>query len=110
MNAVEVKDIDGTYNMYNSNGDMVGRVCSDTGKAMIGRSFYSKDRTCQNVSDDPEHFFVCSECGCELVLYTEVWDRDDVWEEPNYYVDGEEGYPNYCLNCGAFIIGKVPEV
>lgn len=30
MNVLEVKDIDGTYNMYNSNGDMVGRVCSDT--------------------------------------------------------------------------------
>ena len=97
MNVVEVECIDGMYNIYYSNGE-------------IGRSFYSKDRTCQNVSDDPEQFFVCSECGCELVLYTEEWDRDDVWEEPNYYVDGEERYPNYCPNCGAFIIGKRPEV
>ena len=110
MNVVEVKDIDGTYGMYNANGDCVGSVCTDTGKAIIGRAFYSKDRTCQNdVIDTPEQLFKCSECGCEMWVSTERWDRDDVWDDPNLFVDDEESYPNYCPNCGAFIIGERPE-
>lgn len=106
MNILEVKDIDGTYNMYNSNGDMVGRVCTDGGKAMIGNKFYSVDETCENVSDDPESLFVCSRCGCEMWLVNEEYHLDDVWENPMYYVDGEPAHPKFCPNCRSIIIGK----
>lgn len=107
MNAVEVKPIDGTYTLYNSNGDVVGRVCTDTGKAMIGHTFYDKVRTCHDVSDDPMKF-KCSECGCEIdteVEYTDNPDeRNETWSEPTMWVDGHATYPSHCGNCGATIV------
>lgn len=107
MNVVEVKDIDGTYTMYNSNGDVIGRVCTDTGTAMIGRAFYSKVETCHNVSDDPSKF-KCSRCGCEVDLEVEYTDnpdeRNETLVEPTMWVNGKATYPSYCCNCNAQII------
>lgn len=107
MDTVEVKNIDGTYTMYNSNGDVVGRVCTETGKAMIGNAFYDKVRLCHDVSDDPSKF-KCSECGCEIDTEIEYTDneneRNEVWAEPTMWVDGHASFPSYCCNCGAKII------
>lgn len=109
MNTVEVKNIDGTYNLYNSNGDAVGRVCTDTGKAMIGNAFYDKVRVCHDVSDSKGFepmMFKCSECGCEFDV--ETWylgnASEDDWVEPTMWVDGKASYPKYCPNCKSKII------
>lgn len=86
MNAVEVKNIDGTYTLYNSNGDIVGRVCTETGKAMIGHAFYDKVRTCHMVKPEwagpKSRVKVCSECGVEFKTWLE----------------------RYCSYCGAQVI------
>ena len=37
--------------------------------------------------------FICSECGCRLVLCDEEW-------EPTMLVDGAAMVPNFCPNCG----------
>lgn len=95
MNTVEVKNIDGTYTLYNSNGDVVGRICTDTGNAMIGNAFYSKNRYCQDVSDDTTKF-KCSECGCEL-------DREDLYGESTLWLRGKAEVPYRCPLCGCFI-------
>lgn len=106
MNVVEVKPIDGTYTLYNSNGDVVGRVCTDTGKAMIGNTFYEKVRVCHDASDEP-YKFKCSECSCEIDTEIECTDnpdeRNEVWTEPTMWVDGHATYPSRCPHCGAII-------
>lgn len=109
MNVVEVKTIDGTYTLYNSNGDVIGKVCTDTDKAMIGNAFYEKVRTCHNVAGDENYadmMFKCSECGCELFLEREYYNGidDEYWVEPNMWVDGKASYPSYCPNCKAVIV------
>lgn len=39
---VEVADVEGTFTVYDVGGRCVGRVCTDTGRAMIGRAFWQR--------------------------------------------------------------------
>lgn len=106
MNAVAVNNIEGTYTLYNANGDVVGRVCTDTGKAMIGNFFYDRVNVCHNVTDDEEYgdmVFKCSKCGCKLFVKSE-YRYDGYWVKPNMWVDGKASYPKCCPNCKSVII------
>lgn len=113
MEVVEVVDKQGTYNLYDMNDDVVGRVCIDTGRAMIGNAFYNKVDTCNDISDeydyDEDMVFHCSECGCELWVCTRMHHDGDYeymndYDQPNMFVSGKAEYPKYCPNCGRAIV------
>lgn len=42
METREVKDRKGTFSVYDHRGDLVGTVCTDTGRAMIGKAFWQR--------------------------------------------------------------------
>lgn len=109
MEPVAIKNREGTYTLYDGNGDVVGRICTNTGRALIGDAFYEKVQTCYNVADDEEYgrmMFKCSKCGCELFVQSKYSGNgnDGDWAEPNIWVDGRAEYPKYCPNCRAIII------
>lgn len=114
MYAVEVKDRKGTYTLYDDEGDVIGRICADTGRAMIGNAFYEKVETCHDISEQYDYdglVFHCSECGCELFLETYIHHDDDheyMYDsfEPNMWINGRVEYPKFCPNCGRVIVGK----
>lgn len=81
METVPVAVKEGTYTLYDVEGDCVGRVCTETGRAMIGDAFYFKVRTCRMIDNGCE--LCCSEC------------------DARHEYDDE---PNYCRNCGAKVI------
>lgn len=63
----KVKDKRGTFTIYDAQQNCVGRVCTDTGRAMIGSEFYVKERVCADESTDFDRF-VCGECGATMVV------------------------------------------
>ena len=114
MYTVEVKDRKGTYTLYDDEGDVVGRICAKTGRAMIGNAFYEKVETCHDISeqyDYDELVFHCSECSCEFFVNTYVHHDNDLEYmydsyEPNMWVGGRAEYPKFCPNCGRVIVTK----
>lgn len=114
MNTVAVKNRNGTYTLYDNEGDVVGRICTDTGRAMIGNAFYEKVETCHDISEQYNYdglVFHCSECDCELFLETYIH-HDDGHEYmydsfvPNMWVNGKAEYPKCCPNCRRVIVDK----
>lgn len=114
MNTVAVKERKGTYTLYDNEGDVVGRICTDTGRALIGNAFYEKVKTCHDISEQYNYdglVFHCSECGCELFVDTYVHHDNDLEYmydsyEPNMWVGGRAEYPKFCPHCGRVIVGK----
>ena len=115
MNVVEVKDRKGAYLLYDNQGDVAGRICTDTGRAMIGNVFYNKVEICHDISEQHDYYgalkFYCSECGCELFVETYIHHDNDLeymydTYEPNMWVDGKAEYPKFCPNCGRAIVDK----
>ena len=86
MEAKPIKDRKGYFCLYDSDGDLCGRVNTEAGRAIIGRAFYHKVRTCRVervVYPDGEiEGYMCAACGYSFM--------PDV--------------PNYCPNCGAKVV------
>lgn len=81
---------DGTYTLYDAEGDCVGRVCTEVGRAMIGDAFYVKERTCHSVFPNKE-WFQCSECGAFVAEYG--------------VTNATSPIPiTFCPNCGAKVV------
>lgn len=89
----EVKVRRGVFGIYDRRGDLVGQVCAGTGRALIGDSFYARERTCQivvSVDRSPASYggkvHRCSSCGKALpgALFRNGWRKLD-----------------YCPRCGA---------
>lgn len=83
----EVKVRRGVFGIYDRRGDLVGQVSAGTGRALIGDSFYARERTCRDFGGEEGtngegYDFACSACGfcCDL---------------PE---------PNYCPECGAKVV------
>lgn len=114
MDVVVVKDRKDTYTLYDNEGDVVGRICTDTGRAMISNAFYHKAETCYDISDQydyDETVFHCSECDCELFVDTYVHHDNDLEYlygsyEPNMWIDNKAEYPKFCPNCGRTIVNR----
>lgn len=114
MNTVKAKNRNDKYTLYDNEGDVVGRICTKTGRAMIGNAFYHKVETCHDISDQYNYdgiVFHCSECGCEFFVDTYVHHGNDpeyMYDsyEPNMWVGGRAEYPRFCPNCGRTIIDK----
>lgn len=47
MEAKPIKDKKGYFCLYDSDGDLCGSVNTEAGRAIIGRAFYHKVRTCR---------------------------------------------------------------
>lgn len=47
MEAKPIKDRKGYFCLYDSDGDLCGSVNTEAGRAIIGRAFYHKVRTCR---------------------------------------------------------------
>lgn len=114
MNTVKAKNRNDKYTLYDNEGDVVGRICTKTGRAMIGNAFYHKVETCHDISNQYNYdgiVFHCSECGCEFFVDTYVHHGNDpeyMYDsyEPNMWVGGRAEYPRFCPNCGRTIIDK----
>lgn len=114
MDVVAVKDRKGVYTLYDDMGDVVGRIHTRTGRAMIGNAFYNMVETCHDISDQYDYdgmVFHCSECDCELFLETYIHhdnDHEYMYDtyEPNMWADNKIAYPKFCPNCGRTIVDK----
>ena len=95
VRAVKVRE--GVFSLYDQTGDFVGRVNTDTGRAIIGDAFYGRVRTCTLDYDAVHLDYVCSRCGerYESDLYAAMTDDDRTILRPMWY----------CPNCGARVIG-----
>lgn len=91
-----VKVRTGTYGIYDHTGAFVGRVCTDTGRAMIGDAFWERVRTCKDVSR--AEFFKCSACGHGI----EVEYDDSRLYDGGYMADEF----SYCPYCGAKVVDE----
>lgn len=75
--------------LYDSDGALVGQLCPETGRVLIGGSFYVPERTCRVVrGGEPSPTGVprerrCSECGGMLTRFG-----------------------SYCSHCGARVVGR----
>ena len=93
----KVEDKQGTFTIYDAQQNCVGRVCTDTGRAMIGSEFYVKERVCADESTDFDRF-VCGECGATMVVNEDA--RPTLFSA--HKQDALE--PKFCPACGARIL------
>lgn len=62
MNTIPIKKIEGQVELFDQDGDFVGKVNARTGKAIIGDAFWDKRRTCRMVQQEDFDLLVCSLC------------------------------------------------
>lgn len=94
----EVKVRRGVFSLYDRDGDFVGQVSAGTGRALIGDSFYVRERTCR-----PEVCYdgagacgvYCSECGYR---FAGPHGKREVSE---HMATRRDIMPRYCPSCGA---------
>lgn len=83
VEPVPIKQNEGTFEIYDAEGDLVGKVNEDTSRAIIGNSFWVRECTCKYVWDSNRNVWFCSECGGLEPLSNDI---------------------NYCCDCGARVI------
>lgn len=86
METVPIKKRFGMYCIYDDTGELVGKVNEETGRAIIGNSFWDRRNACRN-KDRSDRSFFCSECGYQ------AWTYGDSYCDPSDFC--------FCPNCGA---------
>lgn len=99
VHAVKVRN--GIFSLYDETGDFIGRVDTDTGRALIGDAFYVKERTERLEYDEIHGCNVCTGCG-ERYEYDKY-----IAHEYDKYIALTDDYPfiafkpmRFCPNCG----------
>lgn len=94
MDVVQVVSPEGTFTIYDEHGNCVGRVCTDTGRALIGDAFWKRVKTCrmETVKSGPLYdVWRCTACGAE---FSESRTDGSAWAFE----------PAYCPRCGAQVV------
>lgn len=115
MITIPIKKVEGQVELFDKEGDFVGKVNTKTGKAIIGDAFWDKERTClyepeitatvydkddsEIDTDEPAdncEAFACSECGGMMMYGDSGWFETEPPYSPRF---------DFCPYCGARVIG-----
>lgn len=94
MDVVAVVPREGTFTIYDDEGGCVGRVCTDTGRALIGDAFWRRVKTCRMETVKSGLLYDvwrCTACGAE---FSESRTDGSAWSFELAY----------CPRCGAQVV------
>ena len=94
MITIPIKKVEGQVELFDKEGDFVGKVNTKTGKAIIGDAFWRKERTCRMVQSADFDLLVCDECH--------RIEEKNLLFAPSGKIEFDG---KYCPGCGAMVIG-----